>query len=218
LLGFYLAFMPLYVLGLEGMARRSQALFEPDFRPWLLAALAGAFFLFAGLATLFVQLWVSVRDRDANRVPVGDPWAARSLEWSVSAPPPEYNFATIPHVSRRDPFYWRKANEGAYKPADHYRDIEVPRNSIVGPVIGLAGAVCAFGLVWHIWWMAVLGLAVSWAAVIARSFVRNTHRTISAADVEATDRRWLAAVAATPAVSRQLEETPANRGLAELTA
>ena len=46
------------------------------------------------------------------------------LEWSISAPPPEYNFATIPHVSRRDAFYWRKANHGAYKPADHYRDIE----------------------------------------------------------------------------------------------
>ena len=218
LVGFYLAFMPLYVLGLEGMARRTQELFEPDFRPWLDVALCGAFLLFAGLMTLFIQLWVSVRDRDANRVFVGDPWDARSLEWSTSAPPPEYNFATIPHVSRRDSFHWRKANHGAYKPADHYRDIDTPRNSMVGPVIGFSGAICAFGLVWHIWWMAILGLVAIWAAVIARSFVRDTRRTIPAAEVRATDRLWLTAAAATSAVPRQIEETTANRGLAELTA
>ncbi len=133
-------------------------------------------------------------------------------------PPPEYNFATIPHVSRRDAFYWRKVNEGAYKPADHYRNIELPQNSFVGPAIGFAGAVCAFGLVWHIWWMALVGLGVAWVTVIARSFVRDTHRTIPAAEVEAMDRRWLTLAAATSAVPRQLEETSANHGLAELTA
>ena len=142
----------------------------------------------------------------SNRVFVGDPWAARSLEWSISAPPPEYNFATIPHAGRRDAFYWRKGNQGAYKPADHYRDIEMPRNSIVGPVIGFAGAVCAFGLVWHIWWMAIFGLAAMWAAVIGRSFVRDTHRIIPAAEVEATDRRWLALAAAASA------DSPSARG------
>ena len=88
-IGFYLAFMPLYVLGAAGMARRTQEVFEPSFRPWLLVAGVGRLVLFAGLATLFIQLWVSVRHRDANRVPVGDPWDARSLEWSTASPPPE---------------------------------------------------------------------------------------------------------------------------------
>ncbi|RYB03271.1 cbb3-type cytochrome c oxidase subunit I [Lichenibacterium ramalinae] len=216
--GFYLAFMPLYVLGLAGLARRTQEILEPDFRPWLLVALLGAFLLLAGLATLFVQLYVSVRQRDQHRVPVGDPWGARSLEWSVAAPPPEYNFATIPHVGRRDPWHWRKANGGAYKPADHYRDIAMPRNSMVGPVVGLSGAVCAFGLVWHIWWMAAFGLAVLWAAVIARSFVRRTKRVIGAREVEATDRAWLATAAAQQVHPRELETTSANAGLAELHA
>ena len=218
LFGFYLAFMPLYALGLAGLARRTQEIYEPDFRPWLAVALVGAVLLLAGLLTLFVQLYVSVRDRAANRVPVGDPWDARGLEWSTSAPPPEYNFATIPHVSARDAFHVRKAHGGAYKRADHYRDIEIPRNSMVGPVIGFAGAVCAFGLVWHIWWMAILGLAVMWLAVIARSFVRDTRRTITAKEVEKTDARWLAAAAAARAVPRQLEESPANHGLAEIMA
>ena len=67
---------------------------------------------------------------------------------------------------------------------------------MVGPVIGFSGAICAFGLVWHIWWMAILGLVAIWAAVIARSFVRDTRRTIPAAEVRATDRRWLTAAAA----------------------
>ena len=216
--GFYLAFMPLYVLGLAGLARRTQEIFEPDFRPWLLVALLGAFLLLAGLATLFVQLFVSVRQREALRVPVGDPWGARSLEWSVAAPPPEYNFATIPHAGHRDAWHWRKIKGGAYKPADHYRDIAMPRNSAVGPVIGLAGAVCAFGLVWHIWWLAALGLAVTWGAVVARSFARRTHKVIRAREVEATDRAWLDRAAAEQVHPRHLETTPANAGLAELHA
>ncbi len=89
---------------------------------------------------------------------------------------------------------------------------------MVGPVIGFAGAICAFGLVWHIWWMAISGLVVIWAAVIGRSFVRDTRRTIPAPEVKATDRRWLMAAAATSAVPRQLEETTDNHGLAELIA
>lgn len=213
--GFYLAFMPLYVLGLGGMARRSQALFEPDYRPWLIVAVVGAFLLLTALATLFVQLVVSVRERERNRVPVGDPWDARSLEWSVSAPPPEYNFANIPQVGRRDAFYWRKAARGAYKPADHYRDITVPKNSWVGPFVGLGSAACGFGLVWHIWWMTILGFAGVWITVVVRSFVRDTHRVIPAAQVEATDRRWLDQAAAAHPIPRRLEESPENFGLAE---
>lgn len=213
-LGFYLAFMPLYVLGAAGMARRTQEIFEPSFRPWLDVALVGAFVLFTGLATLFVQLWVSVRDRDANRVPVGDPWDARSLEWSTSSPPPEYNFATIPHVSKRDTFYWRKRNHGAYHIADHYRNIVLPRNSRTGVVIGVAAAVCSFGLVWHIWWLAAFGMLVVFLAVIGRSFARDVDRIVPAAEVERIDRQWLDGAAVSRPIPRELEETTENEGLA----
>jgi cytochrome o ubiquinol oxidase subunit 1 len=215
--GFYLAFMPLYVLGAAGMARRTQEVFEPSFRPWLLVAMGGAFVLFAGLVSLFVQLWVSVCDRAANRVPVGDPWDARGLEWSTASPPPEYNFATIPQVSKRDAFYWRKRNDGAYRPADHYRDIALPRNSLTGVVIGGFAALCSFGLVWHIWWLAVFGLAVVLLTTIGRSFARDVERIIPAAEVERIDRHWLNGAAATERIPRQLEETAANEGLARWT-
>ena len=213
--GFYLAFMPLYVLGLGGMARRTQSILDPDFQPWLTVAVIGAFILLAGLVTLFVQLVVSVRDRERNRVPVGDPWDGRGLEWSIPAPPPEYNFATIPTVHRLDAFYWFKADGRAYKPAAAYTDIVVPKNSWVGPIVGGAGAVCAFGLVWHIGWMSLLGFTLAWLAVIARSFVRDTHRTIPAAEVKAREESWLALAAKTRPVPRRLEESSANLGLAE---
>jgi cytochrome o ubiquinol oxidase subunit 1 len=213
--GFYLAFMPLYVLGAAGVARRTQELFDPAFRPWLIVALLGALLLLAGLLSLFIQLWVSIRERDTTRVPVGDPWNARGLEWSIPAPPPEYNFAVIPQVSRRDPFYWQKKNHGAYKPADHYRDIEVPRNSLCGLLIGLGMTSCFMGLVWHIWWLAACGLAGSVGTAVARSFMRDVRRTIPAAEVEAQHRRWLEAAAAAMPVPRQREMTPENEGLAE---
>ncbi len=150
-----------------------------------------------------------------TRVPVGDPWDARGLEWSMSAPPPEYNFAVVPHVSRRDAFHWRKKHRGAYKPADHYQDIELPRNSMCGVLVGFGMTACFMGLVWHIWWLALGGLALSVGTDVARSFMRDVHRIIPAADVEAHDRRWLEAAAAASPIPRQLEMTPANEGLAE---
>jgi cytochrome o ubiquinol oxidase subunit 1 len=215
-IGFYLAFMPLYVLGAAGMARRTQEVFEPAFRPWLYIAGFGALVLLAALAALFVQLWVSIRERDANRVTAGDPWDGRGLEWSISAPPPEYNYAVIPHVHGRDPFYAGKRKGEFYARPAHYHDIEMPKNSMTGPAIGVFGAAAAFGLVWHIWWLAILGVLAIVGTVIARGFARDIHRIIPAAEIAWTDAIWLHAVADATPIPRQLETTPANRGLAEI--
>jgi cytochrome o ubiquinol oxidase subunit 1 len=216
--GFYLAFMPLYMLGASGMARRTQEVFEPAFRPWLYIAGFGALVLLTGLVSLFVQLWVSIRERDANRVAAGDPWDGRGLEWSTSAPPPEYNYAVIPHVDRRDPFYVGKRDGHPYAPPAKYEDIELPKNSMTGPVVGVAGAALAFGLVWRMWWLAILALFVIVMTVIARSFARDVHKLIPAADVERTEAHWLAAVADARPIPREIETTSANQGLAEVSA
>ncbi|MEO8317239.1 MAG: cbb3-type cytochrome c oxidase subunit I [Bradyrhizobium sp.] len=215
--GFYLAFMPLYVLGAAGMARRTQEVFEPLFRPWLYVAGFGALVLLCALVSLFVQLWVSIRERDANRVFAGDPWDGRGLEWSTSAPPPEYNYAVIPQVHGRDPFYDGKRNSTPRAPPPSYDDIELPKKSMTGPVLGVVGAAVAFGLVWHMWWLAALGLLVSISTVIARSFVRDLHKTISGEEVERTEKRWLSAVAAATSIPREVEMTSANQGLAEVS-
>ena len=215
--GFYLAFMPLYVLGASGMARRTAQIFEPAFRPWLYIAGVGALVLLAALAALAVQLWVSIRDRAANRVAAGDPWDARGLEWSTSAPPPEYNFALLPQVSGRDPFFTDKRDGEPYAMLPEYHAIDLPRNSVTGPVLGVVGAAVGFGLVWHMWWLAMAGMGLVVATVIMRSFARDTQRTIPVHEIERIEARWLSAVAAARAIPRDLEVTSRNQGLAEVT-
>ena len=147
--GFYLAFMPLYVLGAAGMARRTQSVSTPRSSPGSPSPWSAPSSCSPASPPCSCSSTCRIRDRAENRVPVGDPWDARWLEWSVAAPPPEWNFATIPHVGARDAFYWRKRNNGAYQPADRYSDIELPKNRIGGVVIGFASCACAFGLVWH---------------------------------------------------------------------
>ena len=213
-LGFYLAFMPLYALGLLGMPRRSAELFHGDYLPWLLVALTGAFLLAAGLLSLFVQLWVSVRRREELCVPAGDPWDGRSLEWSIPSPAPPYNFAILPIVKSRDDFTRQKKENTAYMPPEHYDDIEMPRDSAVGVIIGISGAALGFALVWHIWWLAIAGALIIVCAVIARSFVRDTHRVIPANEVAREHGAWLDTIRKLAAANRDDEMTAANHGLA----
>jgi len=213
--GFMLAFFPLYALGLMGLPRRSAAYNEPSYVPLEIVAFLGAILLTVALVTLVVQLWVSIKHRDENHVFAGDPWDGRSLEWSVSAPPPEYNFAVIPVVTGRDAFTIAKQAGNAYQPADTYADIEVPKNSAMGPVLGAIGFALAFGLVWHIWWMAILFFVAAVVTMIAHGFARDTTRIVPAQQVRQEHRRWLDAVAAAKAISREDERKPANQGLAE---
>ena len=215
IVGFMLAFFPLYGLGLMGMPRRTVAYSEPAYVPLEMVALLGAVLVIVALSALVVQLWVSIRQRDANRVFAGDPWDGRSLEWSISAPPPEYNFAMIPRVTDRDAFTVTKEDRSAYRRLDTYEDIEMPKNSAMGPVIGAIGFSLAFGLVWHIWWMVILSFTAAMVTMIVRGFARDTTRIVSAQQVRKEHHRWIDAVAAFTAISRADERTPANEGLAQ---
>jgi cytochrome o ubiquinol oxidase subunit 1 len=213
--GFMLAFFPLYVLGLMGLPRRSVSYTEPSYVPLEIVAFLGAIVLTIALVTLVVQLWVSIKYRDKNRVFAGDPWDGRSLEWSVSAPPPEYNFAVIPVVTERDAFTLAKEVDKAYARPDTYADIETPRNSVMGPVLGAVGFALAFGLVWHIWWMVILSLVAAVVTLIVRGFARDTTRIVPAHQVQREHRCWLDAVAAAKATSREDECKSVNSGRAE---
>ncbi|HWG77779.1 MAG TPA: cbb3-type cytochrome c oxidase subunit I [Steroidobacteraceae bacterium] len=212
--GFMLAFFPLYGLGLEGLPRRSVAYTERAYVPMEIVAFIGAFLVIAALAALLVQLWVSVRDRDRNRVTAGDPWDGRSLEWATSAPPPEYNFAQLPVVTERDAFTVAKEQGTAYRAARRYVDIEVPRHSALGPIIAAVGFAAAFGLTWHIWWLVLAATLALIGAMIVRGFARDLEKSIPAWQVQAEQEAWLQSVAATASVTRAQEASAANRGLA----
>ena len=216
--GFLLAFMPLYALGAMGLPRRTDEYFEGAYLPWMIAAVFGALLLLGALASLVLQLLISIKHRHENMVPLGDPWNGRSLEWATPSPPPEYNFGVLPKVGERDTFMAHKLDGTAYASPRHYEDIVMPRNSMMGAVLAVAGAGGCFGLVWHIWWMAGGGLLLAMAAVIARSFVRDTTRIIPAAQVRWETERWLEAARAAAPASRDEEMQPANQGLAEAAA
>ncbi|MDF2235316.1 cbb3-type cytochrome c oxidase subunit I [Albimonas sp. CAU 1670] len=213
--GFLLAFLPLYGLGLMGAPRRMAMWSDPAYTPWLAVALGGALLILAGVACLAVQLVVSVRRRAELASPLGDPWNGRTLEWSVPSPPPEWNFAVIPKVEDRDAFFEAKRRGEPWPRPARYEDIEMPRNTAAAPLLGLCAAVCGFALTWWMWWLAALSLAAGWAVVTARAFAQTTTEVIPAARVQAEHERFLAALDAAPAVGRDAEFTPANRGKAD---
>src|SRR6201990_210205 len=105
IVGFYGAFMPLYVVGLMGMTRRMQHYDVPEWRPWLLLAAVGAAFILAGIVLQIAQLAVSIRRREELRDATGDPWNGRSLEWWTPSPPPAFNFPVLPELDGEET-YW----------------------------------------------------------------------------------------------------------------
>ncbi len=157
LIGFYLAFMPLYLLGLMGMTRRLQHYSDPTWQPYLIVAGIGAVVILCGIIATVVQLLVSIRTREQRRDLTGDPWNGRTLEWSTSSPPPIYNFAVLPQIEGLDAYETVKASGGNKLP-ERFESIEMPSNSANGFITAFFAVVTGFSLIWHIWWLAVIGL------------------------------------------------------------
>jgi cytochrome o ubiquinol oxidase subunit 1 len=194
--GFYVAFMPLYVLGFLGMTRRMQHYDVAEWRPWLLIAAGGAVLILIGIAFQIAQLVVSIRRREELRDRTGDPWQGRSLEWATSSPPPVFNFAIMPDVQTEDA-YWRQKSlaqrQGlAEKDEPDYADIEMPRNSPTGFVCAFFATVMGFALIWHIWWMVAAGFVGAFATFVAFAWRDHDEYVIPAAEVARIDRANLA--------------------------
>ncbi|WP_011582847.1 MULTISPECIES: cytochrome o ubiquinol oxidase subunit I [Chelativorans] len=195
LVGFYLAFMPLYALGFMGMPRRMEHYNAPEWQPLLIVAALGAMVILLGIVCLIVQLIVSIRRRHETRELTGDPWNGRTLEWLTSSPPAPYNFAVLPRADEIDAFHEMRKRGVAYKRPKHYADIEMPKNTAVGILLGGLGFVLGFGVVWHIWWLALASLLGVAAALIARAFNDDTEFRISAAEVEEIENARYGALA-----------------------
>jgi cytochrome o ubiquinol oxidase subunit I len=190
LIGFYLAFTPLYVLGLMGMTRRLQHIADPSWQPLLLVAEGGAVLIFVGILCQIVQLYVSIRTRESRRDLTGDPWNGRTLEWATSSPPPAYNFAVLPRVETIDAF-WEMKRRGVAVVEPAYEAIEMPRNSPIGFIIAFFAVIAGFSAIWHIWWLVILGLLAIAVTMMAFGWSENREREVSANEMARMERARL---------------------------
>ena len=182
--GFFVAFMPLYVLGFMGMTRRVSQNIDPEFHGWLVVAACGAGLIALGVLCQVIQIVVSIRDREKNRDLTGDPWGGRTLEWATSSPPPFYNFAIEPKVTGLDAFWEAKADGSAYKKPAQYAPIHMPKNSGAGVIIAAFSVVFGFAMIWHIWWMAIAGFIGMIATWIIHSFNDDVDYYVQVDEIE----------------------------------
>ena len=189
-IGFWLAFLPLYALGLMGATRRMQHYPETGWQPFMVVALVGALVILAGIVLTGVQLVVSVRARERLRDANGDPWDGRTLEWATRSPPPAWNFGVLPQVSGLDEFWEAKrCNGGALVAArgEGARPLQVPRPSALGVVLAFFAFVAGFALVWHILWLAGLALSCIVVACLLRAWQTEHEVELNAADIAGRD-------------------------------
>lgn len=178
LVGFFVSFIPLYLLGLMGATRRlDHYASSTNWQPLFITSTIGFVIIIAGVAVQVIQLIASFKNRQGLRDTTGDPWDGRTLEWATSSPPPFYNFAQIPSVSTRDAF-WEVKQKGV-RLSDDFKEIEMPKNTGMGIYISAFAFFAGFAIVWHILWLFVLGLGGVIACMIIRSFDENTKYLVS---------------------------------------
>jgi cytochrome o ubiquinol oxidase subunit 1 len=195
--GFWVAFTPLYVLGLMGVTRRLRHFDDPSLQIWFIIAGIGAAIIAVGIAAFLMQIFVSIRDRNSDRLRdfTGDPWDGRSLEWATSSPPPAYNFAFTPVVHDLDAYYdMKKRNAG--RPLEGFRDIHMPRNTGAGVILAGLSAVIGLSMIWYIWWLAALAFAGLLVVAIGHTFNYDRDYHIPAEEVTRTENERTRALAA----------------------
>ncbi|CDZ56818.1 cytochrome o ubiquinol oxidase subunit I [Neorhizobium galegae] len=185
-IGFFVAFMPLYVLGLMGVTRRVNQFEDPSLQIWFIIAAIGAGIIACGIGAFIIQLVVSFMRRDQLRETSGDPWDGRTLEWSTSSPPPDYNFAFTPVVHDHDSWYDMKLR-GYERPLGGFKPIHMPKNTGTGIILAGISIVFAFAMIWYIWWLASVSFIAMVATAIGHTFnyARDFH--IPAETVTATE-------------------------------
>ncbi|WP_153772335.1 cytochrome o ubiquinol oxidase subunit I [Labrenzia sp. CE80] len=183
LIGFYLAFMPLYLLGLMGVTRRLSQFEDTIYAGYFVVALLGALFVAAGIGAFLLQIFVSIRKREELRDTTGDPWGGRTLEWSTSSPPPYYNFAFTPKAHQIDA-WWHMKKAGYQRPTDTFEPIHMPRYTGAGIILAGIITVLGFALIWHIWWLAAVSFVVAIAYGIDHTFNYDRDYYVQPDEVE----------------------------------
>ncbi|HEY4664904.1 MAG TPA: cytochrome o ubiquinol oxidase subunit I [Comamonas sp.] len=187
LVGFWVAFTPLYILGLMGVTRRANHFDDHSLQIWFVIAAVGVAIIAAGIGAFVLQLVVSYFQRDKLRDNNGDTWGSgRTLEWATSSPPPQYNFAKTPVVYDVDA-WWDMKKHGYQRPLSGFEDLHMPKNTGAGFVISMIAMVLGFALIWHIWWLAIVSFAGVIIASIVHTFNYNRDYYIPASEVQATE-------------------------------
>lgn len=203
--GFFVAFVPIYILGFMGATRRLNHYDDPTWQPYFIVAAIGVGIIALGVLFQVLQIVVSTirRDQPAYRDVTGDPWDGRTLEWAISSPPPVYNFARIPAVRALDDF----ADAKATRRVDNrpYRDIHMPSNTSAGLLIGMLSLALGFAGIWHIWWLAIASFVGIAATVIGYSFRENAGFIIPAAKVRSIEEPNAPRTPVKAGVERDLE-------------
>jgi cytochrome o ubiquinol oxidase subunit 1 len=193
--GFWVAFTPLYILGFMGVTRRLRHFDDPSLQIWFIIAALGALIIAAGIGAFLMQLFVSIKNREKLRDLTGDPWGGRTLEWATSSPPPAYNFAFTPIVHDLDAWDDMK-QRGHTRPLDGYRAIHMPRNTGTGVILAGLSAVIGMAMIWYMWWLAILGFVALLAVAIGHTFNYDRDFYIPAEEVTETENLRTAKLAA----------------------
>jgi cytochrome o ubiquinol oxidase subunit 1 len=184
--GFYVAFMPLYVLGLMGVTRRLSHFDDPSLQIWFQFAAVGVALIALGIGSMLIQFLVSFLRRDALRDTTGDPWNGRTLEWSTSSPPPDYNFAFTPVVYDNDT--WADMKKRNYiRPQRGFVPIHMPKNTAAGFIIAALAGLLGFAIIWQMWLVAGASFIAMLAAVIIHTFNYQRDFYIPAEEVIRTE-------------------------------
>ncbi len=192
IVGFYVAFMPLYVLGLMGMTRRMQHYDVPAWHPWLLVAAVGAAIILAGIVLQVAQLVVSIRQREELRDVTGDPWNGRSLEWATPSPPPAFNFAVLPHVEGEEA-YWDIKQRALRARCSCATNPNTGTSKCRGTARPASSAPSSprfmgFALIWHIWWLVGVAAFGAFATFVVFAWRDRDEYIIPAEEVARIDR------------------------------
>jgi cytochrome o ubiquinol oxidase subunit 1 len=191
--GFWLAFTPLYVLGLMGVTRRLRTFDDPSLQIWFIIAGIGALVIAGGIAAMVIQFAVSILSKNKEWDTTGDPWNGRTLEWATSSPPPQYNFAFTPVIHDNDAWADMK-RRNAQRPVSGFMEIHMPRNTGTGVILAGLSVALGFALIWYMWWLAILSFVaiIGVALIHTFNYDRDYYIPVEAvADIEDQRTRLL---------------------------
>ena len=193
-IGYWVAWTPIYIVGLMGTTRRVRHFDDPSLQIWFVIAAIGAVIIAVGIAGFVMSIVMGFLNREKLRDTSGDPWEGRTLEWSTTSPPPAYNFAFTPRVHDLDAWYDMKAR-GYQKPTGGYQPIHMPRNTGAGVILSSLATVLGFAMIWYIWWLAAVAFVGLAVVAIGHTFNYNRDYYIPVDEVEKAEANHVPAPA-----------------------